>query len=157
MGAGREQQGATVYYKFQDSSGRLHIVDSLESVPQAMRPQAQRLAYGEPPSTVASSTSEGLRGWPMFALGFGAALLVVLIFKRLPGTMRIVLRLAIVAGIVCLLGGGYLSWARRATGLGSGVLASPQQIIDDAKNAVAKMNARQQADQAELKEIEQAK
>jgi hypothetical protein len=157
LGVGREQPGTAVYYKFQDSSGRVHIVDSLESVPQALRPQAQSIAYAAPPIGAASLAQPGLSSWQMFGLGFCAALLVVLVFKRLPGTLRVVLRLAIAAGIACLLAGGYLGWLRRATGQGSGSLASPQQIIEDAQNAVAKMNARQAADQAELKEIERAK
>ncbi|MEO7037988.1 MAG: hypothetical protein ABI548_28735 [Polyangiaceae bacterium] len=46
---------------------------------------------------------------------------------------------------------------RRATEQASDTFASLTQIIDDAKDAVAKMNARQAADQAQLKEIEQAK
>ena len=157
MGPGREQQGATVYYRFQDSSGRLHIVDSLESVPQALRPHAERVAYTEAPSGAAALLQHGVSSWQMFGLGFAAALLVVLVFKRLPGTMRVVLRLAIVGGIVCLLAGGYLGWMRRATGQANDALASPGQIIEDAKSAVAKMNDRQRADQAQLKEIEQAK
>jgi len=157
MGVGREQRGAAVYYKFQDSSGRLHIVDSLESVPQALRPQEERVAYSEPSTSVASVLQHGLGAWQMFGLGFGVALLVVLVFKRLPGTMRIVLRLAIVAGIVCLLAGGYLGWLRRATGQGTDALATPAQIIDEARSAVTKMNDRQRADEAQLKEIEQTK
>ena len=157
MGVGREQQGAAVYYRFEDSSGRVHIVDSLDSVPQALRPHAQRVAYTEQPASASALLAHGLSSWQMFALGFGAALLVVLMFKRLPGTMRIALRIAIVGGIVCVLAGGYLGWMRRATGQGTGALATPAQMIEDAKNAVAKMNARQEADQAQLKEIEQAK
>ena len=156
MGVGREQSTA-VYYKFQDSSGRLHIVDSLESVPQALRPHAQPVSYSEQPTTVASVLQHGLGAWQMFGLGFGVALLVVLVFKRLPGTMRVVLRLAIVAGLVCLLAGGYLGWLRRATGQGSDALATPAQIINEARSAVTKMNDRTRADEAQLKEIEQTK
>ncbi|MEO8903743.1 MAG: hypothetical protein ABI627_19660 [Polyangiaceae bacterium] len=154
---GREQQGAAVYYRFQDSNGRLHIVDSLESVPQALRPQALRVAYSEQPTTTTSLLQHRLSGLETFGLGFGAAMLVVFVFKRLPGTMAIALRIAIVAVIACLLGGGYMGWVRRATGQSGATFASPTQIIDDAKDAVAKMNARQQADQTQLKEIEQAK
>ncbi len=157
MGVGREQQGAAVYYRFQDASGRLHIVDSLESVPQALRPQAQRVAYSEPPISAASLLQHGLSSWQMFGLGFGAALLVVLLFKRLPGTMRVVLRFAIVGGVVCLLAAAYLGWMRRATGQATDALATPGQMLDDAKKAVAQLNARQEAEQAQLKEIEQAK
>jgi hypothetical protein len=90
-------------------------------------------------------------------LGFVAALLVTFLFRRLPGTMRLVLRMSIIGGVIVLLGGAYLGWMRRATGQSHDALASPTAIIDDAKEAVDKMNARIAAEQAEIKEAEQAK
>jgi hypothetical protein len=46
---------------------------------------------------------------------------------------------------------------RRTTGQSRDAMASPSAIIDDAKGAVDKMNARMAAEQAEIKEAEQAK
>jgi hypothetical protein len=90
-------------------------------------------------------------------LGFVAALLVTFLFRRVPGIMRLVLRMSIIGGVIVLLGGAYLGWMRRATGQSHDALASPTAIIDDAKEAVDKMNARIAAEQPEIKEAEQAK
>ncbi|HEX3853381.1 MAG TPA: hypothetical protein VHW01_20595, partial [Polyangiaceae bacterium] len=65
--------------------------------------------------------------------------------------------MSIIGGVIVLLGGAYLGWMRRATGQSHDALASPTAIIDDAKEAVDKMNARIAAEQAEIKEAEQAK
>lgn len=93
----------------------------------------------------------------MFGLGFAAALLVAFVASRLPGSMRWLARLAIVGGLVVVLGGAYLGWIRRQSGQSSDALATPSAMVGDAKSAVAKMNARIQAEQAELKEAEQAR
>jgi hypothetical protein len=157
MGVGKESANTAVYYRFQDASGRTHIVDSLDSVPQASRPQAQRIEYQAQPEPSALSVPHTLGTWQIFALGFAAALLISFLFRRLPGTMRLVLRLGIIGGVIVLLGGAYLGWMRRATGQAHDALASPTAIIDDAKGAVDKMNARMAAEQAEIKAAEQAK
>jgi ABC-type transport system involved in cytochrome bd biosynthesis fused ATPase/permease subunit len=86
-----------------------------------------------------------------------AALGVVFVFSRLPGTLRLVLRLAIIGGVIALLAGAYFGWLRRESQQSHDALAGPGALIDDAKAAVSKMNARIQAEQAELKETEQAK
>jgi hypothetical protein len=157
MGVGHESRSTAVYYRFQDASGRTHIVDSLDSVPQASRPQAQRIEYQPQPEPSVLQLPHTLSTWQTFGLGFAGALLVVFLFRRLPGTMRLVLRMGIVGGVLVLLGSAYLGWMRRATGQSSGALASPTAIIDDAKSAVDKMNARMAAEQAEIKEAQQAK
>jgi hypothetical protein len=113
------------------------------------------IEYSEQPDAASAVLPGGLSGLKTFALGFGAALLVVLVFKKLPGTMRLLLRVAIIGGFVALLGGAYLGWVRRTTQQSSDILAGPGAMIDEAKQAVAKMNARIQAEQAELKETEQ--
>jgi hypothetical protein len=157
MGVGKESASTAVYYRFQDANGRTHIVDSLDSVPQASRPQAQRIEYQPQPEPSVLQLPRTLSTWQIFGLGFVAALLVTFLFRRLPGTMRMVLRMGIIGGVIVLLGGAYLGWMRRATGQSHDALASPTAIIDDAKGAVDKMNARMAAEQAEIKEAEQAK
>jgi hypothetical protein len=157
MGVGREPASTAVYYRFQDASGRTHIVDSLDSVPLAARPQAQHIEYQPQPEPSALQLPHTLNTWQIFGLGFVAALLITFLFRRLPGTMRMVLRMGIIGGLILLLGGAYLGWMRRATGQSRDALASPTAIIDDAKGAVDKMNARMAAEQAEIKEAEQAK
>jgi hypothetical protein len=146
------------YYRFQDATGRVHLVDSIDSVPQALRAHAACIEYRDDGALLPSSLSpQGLSGYQLFGLGFAAALLVAFVFSRLPGTLRVFVRLAIVGGVVALLAGAYFGWLRRSAGQSTAALAGPGALIEDAQNAVAKMNARAQAEQAELKEIEQAK
>jgi hypothetical protein len=146
------------YYRFQDASGGTHIVDSIDSVPQASRANAQCIEYAaqpDAPTDLGSVLAHGPSGWQSFGLGVTATLLVVLVFRKLPGTMRLVLRVGVIGGVVALLAGAYLGWLRRTTQQSGDAFSGPGSIIDDAKQAVAKMNARTQAQQTELKEIEQ--
>lgn len=146
------------YYRFQDASGRVHLVDSIDSVPQALRAHAACIEYpAEQTGLSGALAPHGLSGYQMFGLGFAAALLVAFVFSRLPGSLRLVARLAIVGGVAALLVGAYFGWVRRTALQSSDALAGPGTLIDDAKSAVSKMNARIQAEQAELKETEQAK
>lgn len=156
-GAASTAHGAR-FYKFQDASGRLHVVDSINDVPQANRAHATCVEYAPESSSIAQLLgARGTNGWTMFGLGFAAALLVAFAVTRLPGSMRFLARMAIVVGLVALLGGAYLGWIRRQSGQSSDAFTSPSALIEDAKSAVAKMNARTRAEQAELKEAEQAR
>ena len=157
MGVGQEQGAGAVYYRFTDANGTIHIVDSIDGVPRALRGRAQRVEYEAQPPASVLRLSSSLTGWQTFGLGFAAALVVVLLFKRLPKTMRLVLRFAIVGAFAALLVGAYLGWMRRSTGASPDALATPGAVLEDARSAVAKMNARVQAEQAEIKEAEQAK
>ena len=151
------------YYRFLDSTGRIHLVDSIDSVPQALRARAECIQYsGSEQSSAVSRVKalvpQGASGWQTFGLGFVTAVIAVLVFKRLPGTFRIFLRLAIAFGVVALLGGLYLGYIRRMTQPSStDTLATPGALIDDAKQAVDQLNARMKAQQEELKEIERAR
>ena len=159
-------QGRAVFYRFTDASGRVHIVDSLDLVPTPERAHAERIQYdardeqtpvnGLLPEHTPLST-HGPIAWPTLALGVGGAIVLWLVFRRLPGTLRVVLRLAIVASVIALLGGAYLGWTRRIAHQSNDLIASPGALIDDAKSAVDKMNARMKAQQAEIKEAEQSK
>jgi hypothetical protein len=160
VGASSTGAHGAQYYRFEDASGRTHLVDSIDSVPHAFRAHAACIQFRDEPTSIPSITSitaRGLSGYQTFGLGFAAALLVAFVFSRLPGSLRLVLRLAIVGGLVALLAGGYFGWLRRAAGQSSDTFAGPGALMEDAKAAVAKMNAHTQAEQAELKEIEQAK
>jgi hypothetical protein len=158
-GATPEQSGRAVFFRFTDQSGRVHIVDSLDLVPKAARGAAERVRYGEETALNGRPTVPGLASWQIFALGMGAALLIGLLFRRLPGLLGTLVRVAIVAGVLLLASGAYFGFIRRTTQQSGGgvALATPGALIDDAKSAVEKMNARMRAQQAELKEIEQAK
>ena len=155
---GKEQPENAHFYRFEDANGRLHIVDSLDLVPHALRGGADRVHYDEQTAVNGLPAATGLTGRQIFAAGVAAALLLVLLFKYLPGTGRFVTRLALMGVVVALLGGAYFGYLRRTTQPSSGALfATPGTLVEDAKGAVEKMNARIRAQQAELKEIEQAK
>ena len=155
-GGARAQANEPPFYRFEDAKGRLHIVDSLDLVPQALRPRAEPVRYEHTPVN-GLPTLPALAPWQMFALGVAAAFLIAFLFKRLPGSGRIAWRLALTALVVALLGSVYFGFLRRTTQQKGGLLATPGALINDAKTAVEQMNARLRAQQAELKAIEQAK
>lgn len=141
---------SAVFYRYRDASGRVHIVDSLDRVPTALRGKVERVEYQEETPVNGLLPSQAPSGWQAFALGAVAALLLWFAFKKLP-------RWVLVAGIGVVLCGAYFGWVRRTAQVSSDAFASPSAMIDDAKLAVEKMNARLQAQQAELKEAERAK
>src|SRR5450432_3520404 len=142
MAVGKANGSGAVFYRFQDASGRVHLVDSLDSVPQAERAHAQRIEYGsQNDTTIPSLTSASglpslgaLSSLESFGLGFGAALVAVFLFSRLPGTLRLVLRLAIIGGVVALMAGAYFGWLRRTTHQSGDAFAGPGALIDDARS-----------------------
>jgi len=146
------------FYRFEDAQGRLHLVDSIDSVPQALRARAVCIEYRADATDFSRQIAQAGPNAPrILGLGAAAALLALLVFWRFPSTRRVAARLAILAGVVALLGGAYFAWLRRNAGLSNDALATPSALIDDAKAAVAKMNARTHAEQNELKETERAK
>jgi hypothetical protein len=146
------------FYRFEDAQGRLHLVDSIDSVPQALRAHAVCIEYRADATGFSRQIAQaGPNAAWIFGLGVLAAVLLLFLFWRLPAMRRMVVRLALLAGVVALLGGAYFAWLRRNAGLSNDTLATPAALIDDAKAAVAKMNARTQAEQNELKETERAK
>ena len=147
------------FYRFVDEKGRLHVVSSLDALPRDQRAGAERveLAPESALGRVPAATTE--RAWQLepgsFGLGFGAALLLSLLFRLLPGGWRSVTRVAVVLGISALLTGLYLGSIRRATGqAGGSALASPSALIEDAKSAVEKLNQRQKQQDEELRKLQ---
>jgi hypothetical protein len=166
-GGSNLQRTGAVFYRFTDAKGTVHVVDSMDRVPMADRARAERVQYdnwtpvnGEQAHPQFSSLlhrADGLSGWQMFGLGAATVLLMTLLFRLLPGARGTLLRLAVVLGIAALLGGAYLGWARRAAHQSNDLLASPGTLIEDAKGAVEKMNARVKEQETQLKEAEQTK
>jgi hypothetical protein len=79
---------------------------------------------------------------------------LAVISRMMPEGMRWLPRLAIVAAIAALGTGLYLGYLRKTTGTGTGPLASPSAIIQDAKDAVEKVNQKQRERDAELRAIQ---
>ena len=155
-GASTDHDGASVYYRFEDGTGRVHIVQSLSEVPTGQRAHAERVEY-RTETQLPSFSAAGRPGWQMFGLGFGVALILVLLFFRLPTTLRWLLRIALVGGVIALAAGAYLGWIRRTSGLTTDTLASPSALVDDAKRAVDQLNARMRVQDQQLQELEKAK
>lgn len=151
------QRGSAVFYRFSDSSGRVHIVDSLDLVPTAQRERAERVQYAEQSRVPAFLPEHVPTGWPGIALLLGVAALLWLGFRYLPSSLRVVLRVALVASVVALLGGAYFGWTRRLTHQSSDLLSSPSALIEDAQRAVNQMNARMKVQQDEIREAERSK
>jgi hypothetical protein len=63
-------------------------------------------------------------------------------------------KLGLSMAVVALGAGAYFGWLRRMGGQSSALLASPQLMIQDARNAVDKMNERSREQQRVLKELE---
>jgi hypothetical protein len=144
--------GASVYYRFNDAQGRLHIVDSLDKVPAPLRARAERIELVAP-SRESTSWRTGTH-WTSFGLGVGAALVLVLVFLSLRRGWSPLLKLGLVIGAIALLAGAYFGWIRRQSGQSDSVLASPSALIDDARKAVDQANRRNREQEEALKEID---
>jgi hypothetical protein len=137
----------------------VHIVSSLDEVPAAERANVERVdlnsaeAVSRYPAATPGFSLPSI-DWSSFALGFGAALLVAMVFRLLPGGGRWLWKLALVAGIALVLTGAYLGAVRRAAGVDGAVLAAPSALIQDAKTAVEQMNQRQKQQEEELRKLQ---
>ena len=107
------------FYRWVDADGRLHVVNSLDAVPQSERSKLERVTLrgaeqaGEP----ARSWSPD---WQSFALGFAVALLLSLLPRLLPTGWRRATTVLLVLVAAALLTGVYLAAVRGATGAGRG-------------------------------------
>lgn len=147
------------FHRWIDGEGRLHIVSSLDDVPMSERPKVAPVPLTGVDSLAGAHRSEGSPTWQpewvSFGAGFGVALVLVLLYRLIPGGARSVTRAALIAGVVMLLAGAYLGLLRRATGTQAGsVLSAPSAIIQDAQRAVDQMNARQKQQEDELRKLQ---
>jgi len=144
------------FYRWVDGEGRLHVVSSLDSVPASERGKATVVLVNGVDSYPVTSGGQGFRpDWASFALGFGAALLLALAFRMLPGSLRWLTRLALVIGVGALLTGAYLGAVRRTSGMpGADAFAAPSALIEDAKAAVEQVNQRQKQQDEEIRKIQ---
>jgi hypothetical protein len=152
---------AQMFYRWVDADGRLHVVSSLDAVPLAERPRAERVTLNgatalEVEHRAGDAGTPAWRPEPgSFALGFGVALLLGIVFRMLPNAWRGITRVAVVLVVAALLSGLYLGAIRRAAGVTSGsALAAPSALLEDAKAAVEKLDARQKQQQEQLRQIE---
>ena len=137
------ETGKQQFYRYTDAEGRVHITTSPDSLPPGARgkadvvvldAQATRAEHTVPMGQQGESAKPGFElDGLSFGAGFAAALVLAAIFRMMPEGMRWLPKLAIVGGIAVVGTGLYLGYLRKTTGMGSGPLASPSAIIQDAK------------------------
>lgn len=172
-----------VFYTYEGPDGRVQLVDSLEKLPPAVRAKAKRSVF-EGDRSAPDTLGELLSGRdaardtpndgptavsvtsvhvPSFALGVAAGLGVFFILRWLsrpsPTSFgkRLVGSLALTAGLVAVLSALYLGWLRRSSGQTDGLVATPSEVIDDAKRTMQLVEERRRAEQKQLDELEHVK
>lgn len=131
------------------------IVDSLSKVPSGARGTLEGITLSPPergPSLPGGVAHE--LHWPSFAAGAACVLVLGLVSfgsRRLHGRA---LRIGLALGAIALCAGAYFGWARRMAGQSGGLLASPEALIDDARDAVDRMNERSREQERVLQELE---
>lgn len=169
-----------VFFRYDTADGRTVIVDSLDSVPLALRDRAERIVFGvkaaptdERSSSGASGEVSGgqatssLPGLPpgfaldgaSFGLGAGAGALLVALVLALFGARFGTLRRLVVGGIVVgglafVAIGAYLGWMQRSAGLGDATFASPRELVDEARRVVETVERRRQEQERTIEEAE---
>lgn len=162
-----EKASEGTYYRYESADGRVLITDSVDKLPPEARGSAERVepvAIAQPsPTSTASVVPDvvhreaAARGIDAtsFVLGFGAALAVAAVLFLLAKGSRLVLKVVVGTGVVCLLGAAYLGLLRNSTGQGDGPLATPGDLIEDARKAVRAAEQRQLEQQQLLDQVEQ--
>jgi hypothetical protein len=172
------------FYTYEGPDGRVQLVDSLEKLPAEVRPKAKRTFFSGHGSTGQDTLGALLTGEagtretassaqapasltflhvPSFALGVAAGLGVFFIVRWLSSPSetsfgkRLVLSLVLAAGLVAVLSSLYLGWLRRSTGQTDGLIATPTEVIDDAKRTMQLVEERRKAQQKQLDELEHVK
>jgi hypothetical protein len=149
--------GAASFYRYRDADGRVVIVDSLDRVPASARSKLEHVALEAPPAP-AFGLPESLGGralhWPSFSAGAACMLLAGLVLFGLMRSRARFVRVLLLGGVVLLGTGAYFGWVRRTTGHEGPLLESPAALIDDARDAVQKMNERSRQQERVLRELE---
>jgi hypothetical protein len=129
--------GATreVYYRYRGADGRENITNDPSSIPASQQRSATSIVI----ETTAPSFWRKIDGMS-FLLGAVAASLILVTVGPFLQAHRRIRNVVVFAALAGLGAAAYLGFIRRSTGLGTSALASPQQIVDDARRAVDKAN-----------------
>ena len=147
------------FYRFTDADGKVHIVSSPDALPPAARGKTEVIVMNadvtRAENTVGGSGPSFALDGLSFGVGFGAALLLALVFRVLPQRWRWAPKLALLGGLVVVGGGLYFGYLHRMSGgTSSSPLASPSALIQDARNAVDQVKERRRAQEEELRAIQ---
>jgi hypothetical protein len=91
---------------------------------------------------------------PSFGVGVAFTLLVVFVLSLVRRTGRVLIKVGLLLAVVVLVCGSYFAWLRRAAGLGDTKLASPTEMIEDARDAAKAMEKRLTDQKRMLEKIE---
>jgi hypothetical protein len=154
--AGDGETGGQVFYRYEDQNGRLHIVNSPAALSSADRAKAERIELSPPPAATAAGVAAAARGFDgaSFALGFGAAAILGAVLFSFKGGSRMLAKVAALLALVCLVGGAYFGWLRRTTGQGNSMVASPNELVNDARRAVEAVSEKRRERDRILEEVE---
>lgn len=174
--------GPVVAYRYEAPDGRIVLVDALEKLPPHAREAAQRIDSSAEDSLQGSYTVvESVRSeigdefetnrsdspWDAlpevdgasFGLGLGVGCLIAAVMLRLSvGSGRFARRLlgvALVCGMGLLATGAYLGYLRNLSDAdsGSSPLATPEELIREAREAVGDMNQRERQREAQIEKL----
>ena len=162
------------FFTYADGEGHVYIVDSLDEIPKKYRELAEEVRLGDRLKKARELPEKGLErakkvqrdvgdvvpfvkelDLPSVAVGLALSLAVFLVFSIVRKTAGFLIKLALIALIVCLIGGAYLGWLRRSSGLGDDALASPRAVIDDAKRAASEFREKLAEQETTLEKIEE--
>jgi hypothetical protein len=163
------------FFTYEDGEGHVYIVDSLEQIPNKYRELANEVKLGDRLREAKKLPKKSLKeakkvqrevgdvvpfvndlDLPSVAVGFAASLVVFLALAVVRKSLGLVLKLGLLLLIICLLGGAYFGWLRRASGMGDDALASPKTLIDDAKRAASDYQKKLDGQEKTLKKIEES-
>lgn len=151
------ERGPAVY-RYQDAEGRIHFVDEVDKIPGRFQPSAERVDLTRGSAWASESTrtveyaprEEGIAGFARSidppSMGVGLAIGLVLAFLRslVRGSGGWLIRAGLLAAVVVLLTGAYLGWLRRTAGKGEGFVATPAEMVEEARKAGLQLEQRLQ-------------
>lgn len=147
-------------YRYEDEDGRVHFVDALDKVPETLHSRIERLPPRVGPAAeVPKSKSPGdfVRSLDVPSVGVGIAIGLVLVFlgSLVRGSAGWLVRAGVLLAVATLLGGAYLNWVQQSAGLGDeGIVATPSEIVEEAKKASRKLEKRLQSQRKTLEQLE---
>ncbi|MGA2447506.1 MAG: hypothetical protein ABTD50_02385 [Polyangiaceae bacterium] len=139
-----------VFYRYVNPEGRLVVTDTPPGGLEAGSGHGDIVVLEPPAAKSALSGLEMRSLWVGVALGIVAGAFLSWLLRLIPRVGKLVVG----AGILVVGALAYLGWMRRSAGLSQDLDATPQALIDDAKQAVEKMNARMREQDDELKKLE---
>jgi hypothetical protein len=154
----------TDYFSYTDAHGTEVIVQRLNEVPAQYQAKAKHIDLSKPALTLRTPGSYNsnvcLPGhatcfhWPSVAVGASAALALgltaVLLLRRARRMFWFLMGLA----VVTVLSTAYLGYIRYQTSGAAAGLASPAQLIDDARRAADSMKRSNEAQERLLQDLE---